>query len=102
MTSTAAGQLAPGEAAGAEPVAWHGLTAEHALERLEAHQREGLDPAEVERRRAQYGPNKLAEPEQEPGWRAFLSGCPLCPIGRIPSGICLSYALRIAMLWLES
>ena len=32
----------------------------------------GLDAAEVERRRAQYGPNKLAEAEKEPGWRAFL------------------------------
>jgi Ca2+-transporting ATPase len=32
----------------------------------------GLDGAEVERRRGQYGPNKLAEAEREPGWRAFL------------------------------
>ena len=28
--------------------------------------------AEVERRRAEYGPNKLAEAPQEPGWQAFL------------------------------
>ena len=34
--------------------------------------RSGLDAAEVERRRAQYGPNKLAEAEKEPGWQAFL------------------------------
>src|SRR6516164_3823164 len=32
----------------------------------------GLYPAEVERRRAQYGPNKLAEAKPEPGWHAFL------------------------------
>src|SRR4029079_16305191 len=34
--------------------------------------RNGLDEAEVERRRAQFGPNRLAEGEKEPGWRAFL------------------------------
>jgi Ca2+-transporting ATPase len=33
---------------------------------------EGLDAAEVERRRARYGANKLAEAEKEPGWHAFL------------------------------
>ena len=32
----------------------------------------GLDEEEVERRRAQFGPNRLAEAEQEPGWQAFL------------------------------
>ena len=32
----------------------------------------GLDAAEVERRRAEVGPNKLAEGEKEPGWHAFL------------------------------
>ena len=32
----------------------------------------GLDAAEVERRRAEYGPNKLAEEAKEPGWKAFL------------------------------
>ena len=52
--------------------AWHGLTAEAACERLGVDPRNGLDEAEVERRRAQFGPNKLAEGEKEPGWRAFL------------------------------
>ena len=32
----------------------------------------GLDAAEVERRRAEVGPNKLAEAKKEPGWQAFL------------------------------
>ena len=32
----------------------------------------GLDPGEVDKRRAQYGPNKLAEEAKEPGWKAFL------------------------------
>jgi P-type Ca2+ transporter type 2C len=53
-------------------VAWHGLTADEAYARLEVDPRAGLDAAEVERRRAQHGPNKLAEAEKEPPWRAFL------------------------------
>ena len=32
----------------------------------------GLDAAEIVRRRAQAGPNKLVEAKKEPGWRAFL------------------------------
>ena len=39
---------------------------------LEVDSTPGLDADEVERRRAQYGPNKLAEAEKEPGWHAFL------------------------------
>jgi Ca2+-transporting ATPase len=52
--------------------AWHGLAAEEACSRLEVDPRSGLDAAEVERRRQQFGPNKLAEAKKEPGWRAFL------------------------------
>src|SRR5262245_12533588 len=51
---------------------WHGLTADEACARLEVEPISGLDPAEVERRRAQFGPNKLAEAKKEPGWHAFL------------------------------
>ncbi len=51
---------------------WHGLTAEGAAARLEVDPRSGLDAAEVERRRAEFGPNKLAEAKKEPGWHAFL------------------------------
>jgi Ca2+-transporting ATPase len=50
----------------------HGLTVDEASARFEVDPRSGLDAAEVERRRAEYGPNKLAEVEKEPGWRAFL------------------------------
>ena len=53
-------------------VAWHGLTPEQACERLGVEVPLGLDAAEIERRRAQAGPNKLAEAKKEPGWRAFL------------------------------
>ena len=56
----------------ADGAVWHGLTAEEACERLGVDPRNGLDAGEVERRRAEFGPNKLAEAETEPGWRAFL------------------------------
>ena len=39
---------------------------------LQVDSTRGLAADEVERRRAQYGPNKLAEAEKEPGWHAFL------------------------------
>jgi Ca2+-transporting ATPase len=55
-----------------EVVAWHGLPGKEACSRLGVDAGSGLDAAEVERRRAQFGPNKLAEAKKEPGWRAFL------------------------------
>src|SRR5262245_62658633 len=51
---------------------WHGLTADEACEQLGVDAGRGLDGAEVERRRAEHGPSKLAEAEKEPGWHAFL------------------------------
>ena len=57
---------------GDEARAWHSLAAEEVCAQLGADPRTGLDAAELERRRAQYGLNKLAEGEKEPGWRAFL------------------------------
>jgi len=62
---------APDQAA-TETTVWHGLTAQEASAQLQVEPRTGLDPAEVERRRAEVGPNKLAEAKTEPGWRAFL------------------------------
>jgi P-type Ca2+ transporter type 2C len=59
------------QAAG-EVTSWHTLTAEEVLARRYVHADRGLDGAEVERRRAEVGPNKLAEGEKEPGWHAFL------------------------------
>jgi Ca2+-transporting ATPase len=52
--------------------AWHNLGAEDVAARLGVDPRSGLDAAEVEKRRAEHGPNKLAEAEKEPGWKAFL------------------------------
>ncbi len=52
--------------------AWQGLSAEEACAKLGVDQQAGLDLTEVERRRAEHGPNKLAEAKKEPGWHAFL------------------------------
>ena len=52
--------------------AWHAIAAERACEELAVDASSGLDAAEVERRREQFGQNRLDEPSKEPGWRAFL------------------------------
>jgi len=57
-------------AAGATP--WHTTTTQGVCRELGVEPGAGLDPAEVERRRAQHGANKLAEAQKEPGWHAFL------------------------------
>ncbi|HSC74294.1 MAG TPA: HAD-IC family P-type ATPase [Gaiellaceae bacterium] len=59
---------------GAAPAAvpWHNLSPDEVLSRLGVDAQRGLDTAEVEQRRAQAGPNKLAEAKPEPGWHAFL------------------------------
>jgi magnesium-transporting ATPase (P-type) len=43
------------------------MTVEEVGRELSMEAATGLDPAEVERRRARYGPNKLAEAKKEPG-----------------------------------
>jgi Ca2+-transporting ATPase len=48
------------------------MTAEDACAQLGVDPGNGLDADEVGRRRAQVGPNRLAEAESEPGWQAFL------------------------------
>jgi P-type Ca2+ transporter type 2C len=55
-----------------DDTAWHNLAAEDVAARLGVDPRSGLDPAEVEKRRAEHGLNKLAEGEKEPAWKAFL------------------------------
>src|SRR5918995_1479919 len=55
-----------------EATVWHSLTAEEASAQLGVDPARGLKAAEVERRRATFGPNKLAEAKKEPGWQAFL------------------------------
>ena len=51
---------------------WHSVTAEEACAQLGVDPARGLEAGEVERRREQVGPNKLAEAKTEPGWHAFL------------------------------
>jgi Ca2+-transporting ATPase len=53
-------------------IEWHGLTAEQVCERLDVDPSIGLSSSEADRRRQQYGPNKLAEQAPEPAWKAFL------------------------------
>ena len=60
------------EATGRHVVAWHGLTTDEACKGLGVDPRQGLAPTEVERRRAEVGPNRLAEAAKEPAWHAFL------------------------------
>jgi Ca2+-transporting ATPase len=59
-------------ASSADDVVWHTLDLEQlfALQAVDEHQ--GLSSADVESRRAKYGPNALAAGEKEPGWKAFL------------------------------
>ncbi|MEU5942298.1 cation-translocating P-type ATPase [Micromonospora sp. NPDC047548] len=52
--------------------AWHAVPAADALETLKVERGSGLTPTEVDRRREEYGPNRLAEAPREPRWRAFL------------------------------
>jgi P-type Ca2+ transporter type 2C len=70
--SAATAELTASLGVDGEAPVWHGLTAEEACAKLGVNPRSGLDAADVERRRAQYGENKLAEAEKEPGWHAFL------------------------------
>ena len=53
-------------------IAWHGISADEACAQLGVDPLSGLDAVEVDTRRTEHGPNKLAEAEKEPGWHAFL------------------------------
>ncbi|MEK7469690.1 MAG: cation-translocating P-type ATPase [Planctomycetota bacterium] len=52
--------------------AWHTLPPAEVLTNLGTDATAGLSGAEVERRRAEYGPNRLAEPEHVAPWRLLL------------------------------
>ena len=52
--------------------AWWAMAPEAALAAQGVDAGAGLKSAEVEARRAKVGPNKFAEAEKEPRWRAFL------------------------------
>lgn len=50
---------------------WHRLTRDAVSERLDVDPSSGLTADEVDRRAADHGPNRLAEPERRPAWRRF-------------------------------
>ena len=75
MSAPAAGVADVGSADGAataRAVAWHNLSSDDVCARLGVDPQQGLDTAEVAKRRAEVGLNKLAEGKPEPGWHAFL------------------------------
>jgi Ca2+-transporting ATPase len=55
-----------------ELLAWHAITAEEALQRLDVDPRDGLSAAEAARRLQRDGSNRLAEARRESRWKAFL------------------------------
>lgn len=52
--------------------AWHHLSVESTLEKLEVKEK-GLAEDEAKQRREKYGPNQLPEPPRTPGWKRFLA-----------------------------
>ena len=56
-----------------EAPAWHGMSAEQALQELASVQIEGLSQIAAAERLKRYGPNKLAEKPPKPAWLLLLS-----------------------------
>jgi Ca2+-transporting ATPase len=52
--------------------AWHTIDLADVFELQHVDEHEGLTSGEAASRRAQYGPNRMAEAAKEPRWRAFL------------------------------
>src|SRR5512135_459712 len=51
---------------------WHTLTTDEVAQRLESSPESGLDSAEVNKRRAQFGANELREKRARSPWRMLL------------------------------
>src|SRR3954470_21024378 len=65
-------QTPPDSQAAVDGVVWHAIDAPQAAEALHVDTSSGLTPEDAAERLTTYGPNKFAEAEQEPRWRAFL------------------------------
>jgi Ca2+-transporting ATPase len=65
-------ETAPAAAAAAPATAWHALSVEDSLRQQGVDDNVGLSGAEVDKRRATFGPNKFADAEKEPRYQAFL------------------------------
>ena len=72
MATETAAESGPSPAVHRDATAWHGLTVDDMTAQFGVNPSVGLDSGEVEERRSQYGPNKLAEAPKEPGWHSFL------------------------------
>lgn len=55
-----------------DPVAWHAVAADDVATAFVVEPPSGLTAREAERRRSEYGLNRLAEAPREPRWRALL------------------------------
>src|SRR5215472_4873405 len=53
--------------------AWHAITADEVLRRLNTNLKEGLDTNEVSQRLSKYGPNRLPEGKRQGPFMRFLS-----------------------------
>ncbi len=62
-----------GTAQGAPDVAWYALSPDEAASRLKVDPATGLTTAEVDARRATYGPNTFAQAKKVSRWQAFSS-----------------------------
>lgn len=56
-----------------DAVAWHTLSAEQVIERLDVKEQAGLDAAQVQAQLAHIGFNRLPESSRRPSWRRFLA-----------------------------
>jgi Ca2+-transporting ATPase len=52
--------------------AWHAAAPDAVCQQLRVDPGGGLDLSEVDRRRSEFGLNRMAEAPREPGWRVFL------------------------------
>jgi len=64
--------LPSGPATGADGHAWHALGVDLVLQAEGVDAQHGLSSAEAASRAERFGPNKFAEAEPEPRWRAFI------------------------------
>jgi P-type Ca2+ transporter type 2C len=78
-----------------DTTAWYTLSVADALSRQGVDEATGLSTAEVEKRRAQFGPNKFAEAKKESGWSKFVRQY------RDPMQIVLLVAALVSLLVIE-
>ena len=83
---------APGIAPPSDDVPWHALSAPQTLERLGVDPDGGLEPAEVEARRRQFGPNRMPEPAEPSSIKLFVDQLMNAPTALLAAGALVSVA----------